>query len=80
MGILSLSNKLLLLIAESLPVKELYRFLSTCRYLSSLLTPRFHKLALEDVGFLTTLQWAARHGHTSLAELVLSKGGGGKTK
>ena len=77
MGILSLPNELLLSIAADLPVKELYRFLATCRRLSSLLTPHFHKLALQDVGSLTALQWAAWYGHASLAELVLSKGTGG---
>ena len=77
MGILSLPNELLLSIAADLPVKELYRFLATCRRLSSLLTPHFHKLALQDVGSFTALQWAARYGHASLAELVLSKGTGG---
>ena len=77
MSILDLPNELLLLIAVDLPVKELYRFLSTCHRLSSLLTPHFHKLALQDVGSFTALQWAARYGHAPLAELVLSKGAGG---
>ena len=76
MGILFLPNELLLIIAEDLRVIDLYHFLSTCHRLSSLLTPRLHKLALQDVGELTALQWAARYGHASLAELVLSKGYG----
>ena len=74
MGILSLPNELLLLIADDLLVRDLSHLFSTCRRLASLLTPRFHKLALEDVGSLTALQWAARNGHASLAELVLSEG------
>ena len=77
MGILSLPNELLLIIAQDLRLKDLYHFLSTCHHLSSLLTPRLHKLALQGVGALTALQWAARYGHVSLAELVLSKGYGG---
>ena len=78
MEILDLPNELLLLIADDLLVKDLYRFLSTCHRLSSLLTPYFHKLALQEVGSLTALQWAAMHGHASLADLVLSKGAGGE--
>ena len=77
MRILSLPNELLLLIAVDLPIKPLYRFLSTCHRLSSLLTPHFHKLALRDVGSLTALHWAARYGHASLAEIVLSQCAGG---
>ena len=77
MTILDLPNELLLLVAVDLSIKELYRFLSTCRRLSSLLTPHFHQFALQDVGPLTALNWAARYGHASLAEIVLSKGAGG---
>lgn len=74
MGIRNLPNELLLLIAENLSVKDLFHLLSTDHHLSSLLTPRFHALALEDVGALTALQWAAARGHASLAELVISQG------
>ena len=78
MPLLDLPPELLLLIGEYLSVKDISRFLRANRYLSCLLTPRFHKLALEDIGSLTALQWAACHGYASLAELVLSKGAGVK--
>ena len=74
MGMLSLPNELLLIIAQDFSVKDLYRLLSTCSRLSSLFIQQFQELALQDVGSLTALQWAARHGHAPLAELVLSKG------
>lgn len=74
MRILDLPNELLLLIGENLSVKDLSHFLSTGLRLSNLLTPLLHDLALENVGDLTALQWAAASGHAKLAELVISKG------
>ena len=76
MPLLDLPPELLLPIGEYLSVKDLSRFLRANRYLSCLLTPRLHKLALEGVGSLSALRWAAYCGHASLAELVLSKGAG----
>lgn len=74
MEILRLPNELLLLIVENLSVKDLSRLLLANRRLSSVLTPHLHSLALQDVGTLTALQWAATHGHVSLAEFVISNG------
>lgn len=74
MKILILPNELLILIGEKLAVKDLSHFLSTCRRLSFLLTPHFHKLALRDVGRCPALLWAVIYGHAPLAELVVSKG------
>ena len=76
MPLLDFPPELLLLIGENLSIKDLSRFLRANRYLSRLLTPHFHKLAVQAVGDLSALHWAARRGHASLAELVLSKGGG----
>ena len=74
MDILSLPNELLLSIAENLAVKDLSHFVSACRHLSSLLTPRLHYFALQKVGQLTALQWAVSNGHAPLAELAISNG------
>ena len=76
MPLLDLPAELLLPIGEYLSVKDLSRFLRANRYLSYLLTPRFHKLALEDVGSVTALRWAAYRGYASLAEIALSNGAG----
>ena len=76
MSLLDLPPELLLLIGENLSVKDISRVLRANRYLSCLLTPRFHKLALEDIGSLSALRWAAYRGYASLAELVLSNGAG----
>ena len=74
MGINAIPQELCLLIAEGLPIKDLYSLLRTCRGLSQLLTPRLHRLGLQDAGELTALQWAAEHGHESLVELAISNG------
>ena len=74
MGILSLPNELLLLIADDLLVKDLASFLSANRRLSTLLTPYLQKIALQDVGRCPALLWAVIYGHAPLAELVISKG------
>ena len=74
MGILGIPNEILLLIGESLSIKDLARFILTCRRMSSLLTPRLHKLGVQDIGELTALQWSAVRGHVSLIELAVSNG------
>ena len=74
MQLLDLPCELLLLIGENLSVKDLSRFLRANRHLSCLLTPHFHKLAVQAVGDLSALHWAARRGHAQLAELAISKG------
>ena len=74
MELLGLPNEILLSVAENLSAKDLSRFLSTSRQLSSLLAPRLRNLALQNVGTLTALQWAAIHGHALLAELAISNG------
>ena len=70
MGIFGLPNELLLLIAESLAVKDLLSFRSVSQRLSSLLTPRLYH-ALLGVSALTALRWAATYGHAPLAELAM---------
>lgn len=74
MGINTIPQELLLLIAENLPTKDLCGIRCTCHGLSHLLTPLFHKICLRDRGKLTALQWAAKHGHESLAELAILEG------
>ena len=74
MQLLDLPCELLLLIGENLSVNDLSHVLRVNRHLSCLLSPHFYKLALEDVGSFSALEWAAIHGHASLADLVLSKG------
>lgn len=74
MGIDAIPNELCLLIAEELPIPDLYSLLLACRGLSHLLTPLLHELGLRDRGELTALQWAAKHGHESLVELAILNG------
>ena len=74
MGIGAIPQELCLLIAENLPIIDLYSLLRTCRGLSHLLTPRLQELGLRDRGELTALQWAAKRGHESLVVLALSNG------
>lgn len=74
MGILNIPNEVFLSIADELPVKDLFHFLSTCSRLSSLLTPRLHKISQQDVCGYTALNWAAKRNQPSLAKLLLSSG------
>ena len=73
MRILDLPSELLLLIAENLAIKDLFRFRSSSQRLSSLLTPLFYD-ALLGVSTSTTLQWAATYGHAPLAEIAILRG------
>ena len=74
MNILDNPNELIALIGEELAIKDLARFLLACRRLKFLLTPRLYKLGLQDLGETTALQWAAEHGHASLAERAILAG------
>ena len=74
MGIQSIPPELIVMIGENLSIKDLNNFLCTCCELANLFTPRLHKLGLQNVGSLSALQWAAKHGHESLVKLALSKG------
>ena len=62
------------MVGENLSIKDLNNFLCTCCELSNLFTPRLHKLGLQNVGSISALQWAAKHGHESLVKLAISKG------
>ena len=74
MDILNFPTELLLLVAENLSLGDLSRFRSTSRQICLLLTPRFEKLCLQDVGDLTALQWASVRGHAGLIRLAVSNG------
>ena len=74
MGIQSIPQELILMVAENLSIEDLNNFLRTCRGLSKLFTPRLHELGLQNVGSLSALQWAAKHGHEPLVKLAISKG------
>ena len=74
MGILNIPLELLLLVAENLSLEDLSSFRSTCYQVWHILTPRFKKLCLQDVGNLTALHWAAVRNHTELIELAISNG------
>ena len=74
MRILDFANELLLMVGENLLIGDLSRFCSTSRRLRLVLTPRYKKLCLEDVGKLTALQWAVLCGHVELLELAISNG------
>lgn len=73
---LDLPNELLLQIAQYLGPNDLNSLLRTNRFLSNLLTPLLHALAMQakDRSGLPALCWAARKGHVSLAKLLLDKG------
>ena len=71
MEILDFANELLLMVGENLSIGDLSRFRSTSHRLRLVLTPRYEKLCLEDVGKLTALQWAALRGHVELIELAI---------
>lgn len=71
---LGLPNELLLLVAGRLGAKDLASFLSCNRHLRGLLTSLLHRIAIQDVGGLTALQWAALKGHESLARFLLRNG------
>ena len=74
MGIQSIPQELILMVGENLSIEDLNNFLCTCRGLSKLLTPRLHELGLQNVGSLSALQWAAKHGYEPLVKLAISKG------
>ena len=74
MEILDLANELLLIVGESLSIGDLSKFRSTSRRLHLVLTPRYEKLCLKDIGMLTALQWAALRGHVELIELAILNG------
>lgn len=76
MGLLTVPNELLLIIAENLAErpKHLNSLLLSNRRFAFLLTPLLHSLAVQNKDGWTALQWAAQRGHEALAELVLSKG------
>ena len=71
MQLLDMPNELLLSVAENLPIRDIYRFLSTCSRLSSVLTPLLGKLGEQDVGKQSALNWAVDRGHAPLAKLAI---------
>lgn len=78
-SLLSFPNELLLVVAESLDLKDLNCLLQTSRRLASLLTPNLHRLAVQDrdAGWwipFPALHWAAWKGYEGLAKLLLDKG------
>ena len=74
MGIQSIPRELIVMVGENLSIKDLNNFLLTCHSLSNLFTPRLYELGLQNVGSLSALQWAAKHGHEPLVRLAISKG------
>ena len=74
MEILDFANELLLMVGENLSIGDLSKFRSTSQRLCLVLTPRYKKLCLEDIGKLTALQWAALRGHIELIELAILNG------
>ncbi|PUU82429.1 ankyrin repeat-containing domain protein [Tuber borchii] len=74
MSLLNFPNELLLEITEHLRPRDLSSLLRTSHFYARLLTPRIHRLALEEKDGLTALQWAAVKGHEPLARLLLQKG------
>lgn len=74
MSLLNFPNELLLEITEHLCLRDLNSLLRTSHFYARLLTPRIHRLALEEKDGLTALQWAAARGHEPLARLLLREG------
>ena len=74
MGILDFPNELLLMVGENHSIGDLSRLRSTSRRDRLVLTPRYVKLCLKDVGQLIALQWAVLHEHVELIELAILNG------
>ena len=74
MGFYNIIPEVLLLVADNLSLGDLVNFCSTCSWVGDILTPRFQKLCLQDVGELTVVQWAAVRGHDKLIKLAKSNG------
>ena len=70
----SLPVELLLSVADLLPIEDLSSLVLTCPKLTFILTPHFENQLAQFPDGLTPLQWAAEHGHASLAELAILKG------
>ena len=64
----------MVMVRENLSNNNLNNFLRTRCVLSNLFIPRLHQLGLRNVGSLSGLQWAAKHGHEPLVTLAISKG------
>ena len=73
MGIISVPDKIVLLIGEHLSIPDLARFLSTCRELHYTLTHTLYERGNAEDG-QTALQWAAERGDISLVELAIFRG------
>ncbi|CUS13045.1 unnamed protein product [Tuber aestivum] len=74
MSLFDFPNEILLEVTEHLCPGDLNSLLRTSHFYERLLTPRIHRLALEEKDGLTALQWAAVKGHEPLARLLLQKG------
>ena len=61
MGILNCANELLVMVGENLSIGDISKLRSTSRRLRLVLTPRYEKLCLEDIGKLTALQIGRAH-------------------
>ena len=74
MGISDMPGELLICVGGNLSIRDLFHFLSTCRRLSSLLTPSLHNLVVESEGGTSVLKWALSREHMPLVKLALSRG------
>ena len=76
MGILNITLELVLLIVDNLTPDDILSFRSTCCRVRDILNPHFKNICLQDVGELTTVQWAAVRGYSGLIQLAISNGAG----
>lgn len=72
--LLAIPNELLLEISAYLNPGDLGALLRTCRFCAQLLTPRLHRIALEDRNAIPALEWASLRGHLPLVRLLLASG------
>lgn len=81
MTLLSLANKLIILVASNLGQQDVKSLLRTNCRLAELLTPRFYDIALNDPFFKlqysleTVLQWAVIEGHETPIRQIHERGG-----
>jgi ankyrin repeat protein len=76
MSLLSLSNELLLLIAENLDEETINAFARTSRRSHRLVNPLLYQVDTQMEPCAWALEWAARNGRLSTAQLSLSAGAG----
>lgn len=72
--IIELPNEILFSIAKHLEPNDISSLIRTNRRLTTLLTPDFHRIGMQNYQGLPAIYWAIQKGHLSLVRLLLNKG------